>query len=320
MIIRYQLSQPFKPNPQQQIFIISYQDLAVYHTLVQNLCQLFNIEEHQYLDIFKTDDWIGLQSISQNYSLFQVPTCYELTVEKQGLPNKSTPLAQPMAGDIFVLKTQQFKNATLQEWANHPNVTWIQAYQPGLKDLWRWFYQQLIAHQYRVASNVQEWFLQQQGLDLIRCQQALEKWKLSYPTPSKILSLTDLQDLLGTPQQDDWQPLIDAWLSNQSSLMHQIFLQAKTEQLDLTLLAWIMGRNLQVAYALHTGNKNPSNIYQQYKVWPKLIPIIENWAKKISTETLIEALKDIQATDIYIKTGQTHKAWHFIEKTLLCTI
>jgi DNA polymerase III delta subunit len=320
MIIRYQLTQSFKPNPAHQIFIISYQDLAIYDILVNNLCQLFNIEEHQHLDILKADDWIGLQNISQNYNLFQVPTCYELTLEKHGLPSKSTPLIQPMKGDIFVFKTQQFKNSTFQEWANHPHVTWVQAYQPSVKDLWRWFYQQFLANQYPMASNVQEWFLQQQGLDLIRCQQAFEKWKLSYPTPSKPLSLSDLPDLFGIPQQDNWQPLIDAWLSNQTSIMHQTFLQAKAEQLDLTLLVWIMGRNLQVAYALQTGNENSTQIYQQYKVWPKLIPTIENWSKKIPTEVLVEALKNIQATDIFIKTGQSHKAWHFIEKTLLCTI
>jgi len=320
MIIRYQLSQPFKPNLQHQIFIISYQDLAVYQNLVQNICHLFNIQDHQYLDILKTDDWVGIHNITQNYNIFQVPTCYELTLEKQGLPNKSTSLIHPMTGDTFVLKTQQFKSTTLQEWSNLPQVSWIQAYQPSLKDLWRWFYQQLMTQQYRVELNVQEWFLQQQGFDLIRCQQALEKWKLSYPTPSKILSISDLQDLFGIPQQDNWQPLIDAWLSHHTSLMHKLFVQAKTEQLDLTLLAWIIGRNLQVAYALHAGHESPSTIYQQYKVWPKLIPSIENWAKKISPETLVEAIKNIQQADIFIKTGQTYKAWHFIEKILLCTI
>lgn len=319
MIIRYQLSQNFKPNPKHQIYIISYQDLAVYHALVKSICHSLQIEEHQYLDVFKAEDWQTVQNISQNYSLFQTPTCYEITLEKQGLPSKSCPDLYPLVGDIMIFKTQQFKNSIFQQLASFEHVAWIQSYQPSLADLWRWLQQQLSNSKYPIEPDVQGFFLQQDGIDFSRCQQAFEKWRLSYPTPTIALNVEALQNLLGIPQHDDWQPLMDAWLNRNTVLLMDKFQLAKTEQKDLTLLVWLMGRNLQVAYALHSGLRASSEVFQQYKVWPKTMPTIEKWATQLSLRAIVEAIKNLQQTDIYVKTGQLPKAWHLIEKILLCT-
>lgn len=319
MIIRYQLSQVFKPHPKHQIFIISYQDLAVYHALVRSICEARQIEEHQYIEVFKSEDWLTVQNISQNYSLFQIPTCYEITVEKQGLPSKSCPELSPLIDDVFIIKTQQFKNSVFQQLASQDQVSWIQAYQPGLSDLWRWFQQRLHQLKYPIENDVQHFFLQQDGLDLSRCQQALEKWILTHPTPTIPLSIESLRPLLGMPQHEDWQPLMDAWLSQNLDLIASKFQLAKNEQKDLTLLVWLMSRNLQVAYALCSGLRLSSDVFQQFKVWPKVIPSLERWAKHLTSASIIEAIKDLQQTDIFIKTGQLTKAWHLIEKILLCT-
>ena len=193
-------------------------------------------------------------------------------------------------------------------------ICWINAYAPNSQDLWKWLLQTLKG--YSLTSDIQPWFFQQSFINYGLCQQFIEKIQLSHPQSCRI-DLQTFQNHLGIQSTEHWTPLLEAWMNQQVALSILRLRQAKSCQQELTLLIWLLSRNVQVLYALKQNIQTPKAIFEQFKIWPKQIPPFEKFVKKLQLSQLDKLLLMAQELDSMVKSGQLNLVWLKLERFLL---
>ena len=314
MITRFHILQALKIPLKANVFIISYQDEEVYQQAVKEICQQKQILASESMQIQQADQWINISQATQNYGFFQEPTCYQIELHKSALSAKSLPALTPLNDDVFIFKTDQFKHALLSKLAATDEICWINAYAPNSQDLWKWLL--LTLKGYSLTSDIQPWFFQQSFINYGLCQQFIEKIQLSHLKPCRI-DLQTFQNYLGIQTTEHWTPLLEAWMNQQVALSIVRLHQAKSCQQELTLLIWLLSRNVQVLYALKQNIQTPKAIFEQFKIWPKQIPPFEKFVKKLQLSQLDKLLLLVQELDSMVKSGQLNLTWLKLERFLL---
>jgi DNA polymerase III delta subunit len=316
MMIRYQILNQPKLPAQCELFIISYQSEELYQKIVNQICHQYQITAHQHYPISLLEHWNNLSHHTQNYDLFHEPCCYEFELQKNGLACKTIPKLSPLQGDIYIFKTQQFKHQCLDKIASLPKSCWIQSYAPQIKDLWNFLKRQILPH--TLSQDVESWFLQQHAIDFGVVEQAVEKILLSQKNTSCI-ALDELKKHLSIQITEDWNPFLESWMNKELALSFTRLKYAQNTGQELTLLIWLLNRNVQVLYAIQQGIRPAKSIYEQFKIWPSQISLFEKANKYFSSQQLVRLLTILQDIDRLIKTGQTQLAWLKLHDFLLAS-
>lgn len=315
MIIKYQINQELKLNPRCNIFIISYQTEDIYQHLKHYIQGHFQCEQQISLHIEQAAQWIELGKQTQNYDLFATLRAYEIHLSKTALKTKDIPLLQPIAQDIFILKTQEFKHPLLQQLQNQPNCLWIMAYDPSRLELWRYLKSKL--GNYELDFELESWFMQKHHIDFSQCHQLLEKIHLSFPRNSK-LNLGQIQDLFGFSSCElNWAPLLQAWQKKDISQSMTFFRESAFKDSDLILLVWLMQRQVQIIYALSKNAENKTHIFNQFKCWPKQQQECLQALAYFSTTELEQLLIKLQMIDRQLKSGANTPAKQQLERLFM---
>lgn len=313
MMIRYQINQALKLKSSSNCYIISYQEEDIYQNIAQQICNFHQLQEHVHLDIAQTADWQKLTVQTQNYELFATPKSYEIQLSKIALNIKTIPEIMPLDEDVFIFKTNVFKHKLLDEISQKTPCIWIQSYAPKINELWQWLNQKI--PNVTLDETIREWFLQQQQINFSQCQQAVEKIEL---TKTKILSLNDFKNHLGfTNLEENWNPLIDAWMQGQKSRALALLRQSKLANHELTLLVWLLGRNLQVLFTLKQSLRPAQEIFSSFKIWPQQVPVFHQALGYFSQTQLAKLISLVQEIDVSVKSGKISQSWLKIEKLLL---
>ncbi len=315
MIKSYSLRQSIAYQTRYQIYILSAQDEDLQQYETQHIIEQAGITQVKKYLIQSAEDWNGFYSTSQNYQLFPEPTAYILQLEKNALSSKSLIDLKPGEEEIYIIQTQQFKHVFLDHLDKNPNTLWYRLYTPNPQELWGWLLQTLKAHHYHIAPDVAPWFLQQDSIQWRHYRQLWEKIKLGH-APQATLQIMHMQELLGDILEDDWQPLIEAWMQNEKQRIHQYFPKIDTQN-DFSLLIWLLHRNLQVWLALHNKQKNPNQIFQQFKVWNKHIPLFQKTLPLWSQEKIERTLCKLHEADKHYKCFRTLQARYAFKHLLL---
>jgi DNA polymerase III delta subunit len=316
MMIRYQILNPTKLPAQCELFIISYQSEDLYQKIVTEICRQYQITEHRCYQISILEHWNTLSQHTQNYDLFHEPCCYEFELQKNGLACKTLPVLSPIQGDIYIFKTQQFKHQCLDKIATLPKSCWIQSYAPNVKDLWNYLKRQILPH--TLSNEVESWFLQQHAIDFGVVEQAVEKIQLSQKNASCIV-LDELKKHLSIQITEDWNPFLESWMNKELTLSLSRLQYAQLTGQELTLLIWLLNRNVQALYAIQQGIRPAKSIYEQFKIWPSQISLFEKALKHFSSNQLANLLTRLQDIDRLVKTGQTQLAWLKLHDFLLAS-
>lgn len=310
MMIRYQINQSLKLKTSNHSYIISYQDEDIYQYLVQQICDFHQLQEHVHLDIAQIADWQKFSELTQNYELFATQKAYEIQLSKTALNCKSLPELRPLDGDVFIFKTSVFKHKLLDEISKNTACIWIQSYAPKTSELWQWLSQKI-----QLDVNIREWFLQQPQLNFSQCKQALEKIKLS---ETQQLSLTDFKNHLSfTSLDENWTPLLEAWMHGNQRKAVDLLRESKLAHHELTLLVWLLGRNLQVLYTLKQALRPAQDIFASYKIWPQQVALFHKGLTHFSHTQLSRLLSLIQDIDVSLKSGKVAHTWLKLEQFLL---
>ena len=305
-MIRYQILNQPKLPAQCELFIISYQSEELYQKIVNQICHQYQITAHQHYPISLLEHWNNLSQHTQNYDLFHEPCCYEFELQKNGLSCKTLPNLSPIQGDIYIFKTQQFKHQCLDKIACLAKSCWIQSYSPQIKELWSYLKRQIQPH--TLSQDIESWFLQQHAVDFGIVEQAIEKILLSQKNAS-CLALNEFKKHLGIQISEDWNPFLESWMKQELELSLSRLRYAQTTGQELTLLVWLLNRNVQVLYAIQQQMRPTKSIYEQFKIWPSQISLFEKAIKHFSTTQLVKLLIILQDIDRLVKTGQTQLAW-----------
>jgi DNA polymerase III delta subunit len=311
---RYQLQQNL-PCQTQSVYIFSAQDVDIAQFETQKIIQKAQIESIQRFEIQSQASWDNFKQASLNYDLFSEPKAYVIQLEKSGIPNKQFFELQPGPDEIYFIHTQQFKHAFFEHLAQQKNCFWYSMYAPSSQDLWLWFSQQLLQNQFKLNQDIAPWFLQQSELSFRHYSQLLEHIRLAYTKPT-LLTLTELQNHIGFSAGQDWQALVDAWMLNQKDILIEKTQHINPQQ-DFTLLIWILNRTLQVWHALVMGKQIRKNIYQDFKVWNKHIPLFEKSYPHLKLEKINQALVLLHEIDKSFKSYQYGTAKLKLEYLLL---
>ena len=314
MIKRYALNHTNLYHPEHNLYILSSQDTALTAYETNNIIKKQQIENRKKYLIKSIADWDLYVQQTQNYCLFPEPTAHILELEKTALMNKNFIPLDVAHDDICIIHTSQFKHAFFSHLDLQPNCSWHGIYSPSKAELWLWLSKQLYQKQYSLDDDVKAWFMHCDGITFYHCQQLLEIMGLSYPAPQK-LTINDLNMHLGVTQQE-WQPLIDAWMLNQKdALMHK--LPNLEINADITLLIWILKRNLLVLQALLQGVQPASTIFQEYKIWQKQIPLFVSVYPKLTINKVYDSICLLHEIDTHFKSHQTALAKFKLARLLL---
>ncbi len=315
MIKRYSLNQSVAFQNPYRIYVLSSSDTQLLNYETQNIIEQAKFNQSKKFVIQAQDEWQGFLQNNNNYSFFSEPTAYILQLEKNALMSKNFIDFNPNEDEIYIIQTPVYKHAFLEHLQKHPQCVWYSIYPPSQLELWNWLSKKLQSQNFSISKNAQSWFMTQDEIDFHQCQQLYERLILQFSNPQE-LSLDDIHSHLGFSQQDDWQPLVDAWLLNQKNIIQQKFSKIQLNQ-DLTLLIWILNRNLQVLLALVHGQQSPQAIFQQYKIWNKHIALFEKAYPYLNVERIHQAICLLHDVDKHVKTYQPELARFKLQRLLL---
>lgn len=315
MIKSYSLRQSIAYQTRYQVYILSAQDEDLLQYETQHIIEQAGITQVKKYLIQSAQDWNNFYTSSQNYQLFPEPTAYILQLEKNALSTKALIDLKPGEEEVYIVQTQLFKHVFLDHLDKNPNTLWYRLYSPSAQELWSWLLQKLKEQGHTLAADVAPWFLQQEGIQWRHYRQLWEKINLSHASPST-LNLSQMQELLGDILEDDWQPLIDAWMQNQKQRVQQFFAKLDAQS-DFSLLIWLLHRNLQVWSALHANPKNPSLIFQQFKVWNKHTSLFQKTLPLWSKHSIEKNLCQLHIADTHFKSFRTLQTIQALKRLLL---
>ena len=89
---------------------------------------------------------------------------------------------------------------------------------------------------------------------------------------------------------------------------------------ELSLLIWLLNRNVQVLYAIQQNIRPEKSIYEQFKIWRSQIGLFEHAKKHFSSHQLVKLLAILQHIDQLVKTGQTQMAWLKLHDFLMVSV
>ena len=300
MIIKFQLNAALKfPNTTKQL-IISYQDEDVYRYIYSQIKQKFADATAISITLEQASDWQQLFSQTHNYTLLPEPNLYEISLLKSALQIKSLTPFEPLDTDIYIFKTSEFKHALLSTLEKNTHSVWIQAYNPQPPELWQWLQSQMQG--VRIDPTIKPWFLQQTGIQFRHCWQLVEKLRLNQDIPAT-LSLDDIKNGLGLQTDDNWQPLIDAWMRKDLVTAIKKLKEALQSQQELSLLLWLLGRNLQVLFALKQNVQSSQHIFSTFKIWPKQTQVFIQAKPGFSLTQLSMLIHQLQNIELAFKSG-----------------
>jgi len=315
MIIKYNINQIFKLNPRFKIFIISSQSEDLYQHLNRQIRDHFQCEQQISLQLQQADQWVELCHQTQNYDMFASPRAYEIHLAKTALKVKSLPNLQPLAQDIFIFKTQEFKHPLLQQIQNQAHCLWILAYEPSRSDLWRYLQQHLKS--YQIAPEIEPWLIQQAQLNFYQCQQLITKIHLGFPQQTTI-DLQQVQNLIGYSAPElDWNPLLHAFQKKDPDQCLRYFRAQVVKDHDLILLVWLLHRQVQIFYALLTNIQEKAQIFNQFKCWPKQQEDCIQAMRYFSLSELEQMLIQLKNIDKNLKSGAAQLAKHQLERLFM---
>lgn len=300
MIIKFQLNAPLKfPAPCRQ-FIVSYQDEDIYRYIYTQIKKRHSDTNTISISLEQSTDWQCLMAQTNNYQLLPESNLYEIALSKPAFQLKTLPELQPLDTDLYLFKTTEFKHQLLSNLEKQNHSVWIQAYNPQLLELWQWLQNQL--HQFDLDSSLKPWFLQQTGIQFRHCWQVVEKFNLNFK-PKSHISLQDFKEGLGVQTDDNWQPLMDAWMCGNLPDATLKLRQTLNSQQELSLLIWLLGRNLQVLFALKQGIQSPQEIFSVCKIWPKQTQAFMQAQTRFSLKQLSSLIHELQEIEQAFKSG-----------------
>jgi DNA polymerase III delta subunit len=93
--------------------------------------------------------------------------------------------------------------------------------------------------------------------------------------------------------------------------------QSKSANHELTLLVWLLGRNLQVLYSLKQSLRPAQEVFASFKIWPQQIPQFQQGLKFFTQHQLGKLIEAIHEIDVNLKSGKLPYCWLKLEKFLL---
>jgi DNA polymerase III delta subunit len=319
MMKRFNLNQVYQLSKNVNIVLISSYDENVSNMLIETILNQRQIELIEKIPLNNQEDWSGLEQKTQNYSLFSEPKAYIMTLEKNALSTKHFPTLTPLDDDLFILKTTFFKHVFFNHLEQIKNSEWLGIYKPSSNDLWHWLKRSFQNKSYTLSNDCNDWFKKQDGIDFATCTQLFEKICLQYPKPMPIENHM-LDSHMSYQNEENLQALIDAWMQQEATKTLELLNKAKAQLKDLSLFIWLINRTLQVWYAQSEHKQKPQEIFQQFKVWPKQIPLFESSFKRQDRKKIEHMLLLLQKADEYYKAHQLFLAWITIERLFICQL
>lgn len=310
---RINLAQLPNIKPQKQLLLISYQDKDLLNDFCQMIIHHYQIEETASVDILNPNDWEGLQQENLNYRLFPEAKAYLIHFDKAALNPKKLPHFDADSDDLYILCTPIFKHPSLEKMISDNKLEWFGLYAPFNNDLWSHFQTTITKLGFNLNPVIRSWWTDT-SLNYIQVKQLIEKITLHYPNP-KMLELHDIEEHLGLAQNLETQELIDAWM-NQKPHQISIFLD-KIKNTDLSLIIWIIQRNLLVLEALKVRPNQTQNIFQKHKIWPKQTASFIQFNQCLTKDSISQLLCLLQEIDSLFKSHQIALARQKLEYLLL---
>jgi DNA polymerase III delta subunit len=310
---RIYLSQMSKLKPQGKRFLISYQDSDLLKTCCDQIIKAYEIEEIERLEVENVSDWETIYQEQQNYRLFPEPKAFLIDFDKAALNAKQLPQFNFNTDDLYILSTSIFKHPSLDKLIQMNQFEWLGLYSPFNQDLWQYFQHEMQQKGYQLAAEIAIWW-QQISLSFVQIEQLLEKLYLNYPNP-QLIQLEALETHLGVSQSETVQELVGAWMSLNSNKINHLLNKIKAQ--DLSLLIWILQRNLIVLDELKTGSSKSQDIFQKHKIWPKQTPSFIQFNQYVSKDIIAQLLCLLQEVDSHFKTHEIAMAMQKLQYLFL---
>ena len=300
MMKRINLSQLSKVKPKHRLILVSYQDKDLCHDFCQTIIKQHHIDEVESVDILSVTDWENLNLNHQNYRLFPEPKAYLIYFDKATLNAKQLPHSDADSEDLYLLCTPIFKHPSIEKMITENKLEWFGLYAPFNQDLWTYFQAEINPKGYTLSTNIRSWWIET-SLTYIQIKQLIEKIFLHHPLP-KTLELNEIEEHLGLSQSQETQDLIEAWMNQHPQQINTLL--DKVKSTDLSLIIWIMQRNLIVLDALKTQPNKTQEIFQKHKIWPKQTTSFIQFNRYLTKDIIAQLLCLLQEIDSHFKTHQ----------------
>ncbi len=171
-----------------------------------------------------------------------------------------------------------------------------------------WIKQKLTASGFHYADDIPKRIQAYTKGSLHAANQAIERLALS-AEPNTELTLEAVQEQLVDERQYKLYEISGACLDGNAKAAISLIRRAQHDQVEPTLILWFIAQELRLLEQLATGST-----YQALKIYSFRTNQYQRAIKRLSLERIRQLLKQSQALDVQIKSGDSKQTWLLTEQ------
>ncbi|MCH9757334.1 MAG: DNA polymerase III subunit delta [Gammaproteobacteria bacterium] len=271
-------------------------------------------EKRMYLE--HANDWNNLVQEAQSYSLFYDQLIIDATWNKKSFDVKTKAVfnsyaEKPSPHCLLILRAPLITAKQCAELNKHPSVELISVNTLNAGAEMNWIKQQLKQQKFTYTQNIPELIQTYTKGNLHAANQTIERLALTYE-PNTELTPEAVREQLLDERQYKLYEISGACLDGNPKKALDLARRAQQDQIEPTLMLWLITQELRILEQLATGST-----YQALKIYSFRTQQYQRAARRISRDSIYQLLKQSQALDTQIKSGNSKQTWLLTEQLIL---
>lgn len=305
------------------IYILVGQDTFLLHEAVDTIKKIWldknktsNIETKR-LNLENTKDWADLIQEANTYSLFYEHLVLDAIWNKKSIDAKSKKILDaysdaPNPNNLLIVRAPLITAKQCMTLDKHKNITCISINTLNAAAELQWIKKALETHALHYTdANIPKQIQAYTSGNLQAAHQTIERLALMHE-PETTLTLESIQTQLLDESQYKLYEISTACLNGDAEKAYTLLKRARRDQVEPTLLLWLMTQELRLLEQLLNGAS-----YRDLNIYSFKTSFYQRANKRLSRGAIYALIKQSQALDVQIKSGQIEHTWHMTEQLVL---
>ncbi|MCH9689235.1 MAG: DNA polymerase III subunit delta [Gammaproteobacteria bacterium] len=308
-------------TPLAPIYVLMGQDSFLLNNAALALKKAWREEkntetEEKRMSLEHANDWGTLIQEACSYSLFSEQLILDASWNKKSLDTKAKNTLKdytenPSMHCLVILRAPLITAKQSADLSKYPNLQLISITSLNAGAQINWIKQQLKQQHFTYTDDIPKHIQTYTQGNLHAANQTIERLSLAHE-PHTELSLEIVEEQLLDQRQYKLYEISGACLDGNPKKALELTQRAQRDQTEPTLLLWLITQELRLLEQLATGSS-----HQTLRIYSFRTQQYQRASKRLSRDRIYQLIKQSQAMDIQIKSGNSKNTWIMLEQLIL---
>ena len=327
MIIKYQALIPNLKKNLQSIYVLSGHSPYLLNDAALNIKKYWRMRgetDEKIIDINTPSDWKKIIEEAYSYSLFTELTLIDIRFNKKTIDNVGKEVIKQYLLNInqhclIIIRANLVPPKQLQWLSSDNNLGLVQIPVDTESSIKEWIIKELNQRAINHEKDPTNLLYQYSQGNMLAAAQFIEKLTL-ISDPKLPLTIDDITAQLHDQSEFQLYDISDACLKANKEHVIYLLRQAKSNDVEPTLILWVLMQEVRLLIELSYLLKQSisfANACSKLKIWPQKTAIYEKSLRCLNLPKLTQLLHNGKEIDELIKTSKTNQIWSSFENLAL---